>query len=84
MTPDELEAALQRLATDVAIWLNERGGRTPREFTTWFWERADDLKSQIPPDLAEVGSERINDIVDGALDAGLFGSEGDEDTPFPA
>ncbi|WP_202844816.1 hypothetical protein [Luteimonas saliphila] len=83
MTPDEVEAALQRLAIDVAIWSNERAGRTPADFIAWFWERADEIKAQAPVELRELATVRIDDIVDGALDAALFGSEGDEDTPFP-
>jgi len=84
MTPDQLEERLQMLAREVGEFSNARGGRTPREFATWFWDRAEDIKAEAGADLAELAQERIVDIADSALDAGLFGRDGDEDAPFGA
>lgn len=80
MTPDGLEALLEAFARDVARY--ERGvpDRPEGHFALWFWERAEEIKAAAGPELLEVARERIHDIADGALDAGLFGRE-DEGTP---
>ncbi|WP_298580628.1 hypothetical protein [uncultured Luteimonas sp.] len=84
MTPDQLEERLQLLAREVGEFSNARSGRTPREFATWFWHRAEDIKAEAGPELAADAQQRIADIADSALDAGLFGTTGGEDTEFPA
>lgn len=81
MTPEQLEERLQMLAREVGEWSSARGGRTPREFGTWFWHRADGIKAEAGVELADLAIERIHDIADSALDAGLFGDEGNEDLP---
>jgi len=72
------------LAREVGEFSNARGGRTPREFATWFWRRAEDIKAEAGADRADEAQERLADIADSAMDAGLFGRDGGEDTPFGA
>ncbi|MDH5834235.1 hypothetical protein [Luteimonas kalidii] len=83
MTPEALEARLRALAREVGEWSNARAGRTPAEFATWFWHRAEDIKAEAGADLAEQAHARILDVCDTAVDAGLFGKDGHQNVPFP-
>ncbi|WP_158636417.1 hypothetical protein [Luteimonas marina] len=83
MTPDQLEERLQRLSREVSEWSSARAGRTPAEFATWFWRRAEDIKAEAGAGLAEQTHVRILDLCDSAVDAGLFGQDGNENEPFP-
>jgi hypothetical protein len=82
MTPDALEARLQAFAREIGEWSNARAGRTPAEFTAWFWVEVDEIAIEAGPRLETLVQERIRDLADTALDAGLFGQDGHEHVPF--
>ncbi|MDH5832186.1 hypothetical protein QFW80_16835 [Luteimonas sp. M1R5S18] len=83
MTPDALEARLRAFAREIGEWSNARAGRTPAEFTAWFWVEADEILIEAGARHEATAQERIRDLADTALDAGLFGRDGYEHVPFP-
>src|SRR5690606_1346023 len=75
MTPDGLDAQLEAFALDVARYARGAPDRPAGHFALWFWERAEEIKGAAGPDLVGLATERIIDMADGALDAGLFGTD---------
>src|SRR5690606_29369749 len=73
MLAAELEDRLQNLAMEVGRYSRGDGPGDPDAFADWFWARADAILGEVGPGLREFADERIYDLADGALDAGLFG-----------
>lgn len=75
MTPDGLDAQLEALARDVDRYARGAPDRPTGDFALWFWERAEKIKGAAGPNLIDLATDRVLDIADGALDAGLFGTD---------
>jgi hypothetical protein len=83
MNAAELQDRIHEFALAIGQFSANRSGRTPAEFTSWFWATAEAIAAEAGPELEECVRQRISDLADGALDAGLFGRDREESLPFP-